>query len=427
MAAVRTSPPSHDVIVIGAGVAGMTAGIRLAEEGLDVLVVASGQGGLPLAPGVIDVLGYSPQLVEHPRAEMPGFLDLHPEHPYGRVSLEDLAAALDWFRQVTAPLAYGGSLEVNQLMPTALGALRPTALVPETMRAGNLAAGGQVLIVGFTGYRDFYPSLVAENLVAGRLGSGATISARAVEVGIAGDPRDLRPQLLARRLEVQAVRAGVGRAIRAELAHEEMVGVPAVLGVEHSHEVWSDLEDMVGLPVFEIPTLPPSQPGLRLMGILARALRRAGGRLQVGTKVVGSTATQGRLQAVVVDQAARQVALTAGHFVLASGGIGTGGVVIEPDGGVRESIFGLPLAGVPAAGQPRFRDQYFSAQPLDRVGLMVDAGLRPLGPDGVPVFSNLHAAGAALFGAAPWREKSGEGISLGTGFRAAAAILEGAG
>ncbi len=420
-------PVRHDVIVIGAGMAGMTAGIRLAQAGLDVLVLASGQGGIPLAPGVIDVLGYTPQRVGNPLAEMSGFLDLHPQHPYARVSMADLGAAVEWFKEVTAPLAYSGSLEANQLMPTALGALRPTALVPETMRAGNLAAGGDLLIVGFTGYRDFYPSLVAENLAAASLNGAGSIRARAVEVGIAGDPRALRPQLLARSLEARAVRASLGRAIRAELAHEQAVGVPAVLGLEHSHEVWTDLEDLVGRPVFEIPTLPPSQPGLRLMAVLTRALRRAGGRIQMGTTVAGATTAAGRVEAVVVDQASRQMALPAGHFVLASGGIGTGGVVIQPEGQVRESIFGLPLAGVPEDGQPRFADQYFSPQPLDRVGLMVDPALRPLALGGAPAYSNLHAAGAALFGATPWREKSGDGISLVTGFRAAAAILEGAG
>ncbi|MHB8330717.1 MAG: anaerobic glycerol-3-phosphate dehydrogenase subunit GlpB [Candidatus Dormibacteria bacterium] len=405
--------------------AGMIAGIRLAQEGLDVLVLASGQGGIPLSPGVIDVLGYAPQRVVSPGAELGSFLGQYPEHPYSLVSLAELAHALDWFKEIAAPLAYSGSLESNQLMPTALGVLRPTALVPETMKAGNLARGGDVLIVGLSGYRDFYPSLVAENLNAAALPGGGTLEARAVEVGLAGDQRDLRPQLLARRLEMRSVRASLGRAIRAELAHETVVGVPAVLGLEHSHEVWSDLEDLVGRPVFEIPTLPPSQPGLRLMEVLARALRRFGGRLQVGTTVTGVRAAAGRVESVVVAQASRQVALGAGQFVLASGGIGTGGVVIEPGGLVRESVFGLPLVGVPDDGQARFVDQYFSAQPLDRVGLRVDSQLRPLGPEGTPVYANLRAVGAALGGAAPWREKSGDGISLGTGFRAAAAILEG--
>jgi glycerol-3-phosphate dehydrogenase subunit B len=54
----------------------------------------------------------------------------------------------------------------------------------------------------------------------------------------------------------------------------------------------------------------------------------------------------------------------------------------------------------------------------------VDGRMRPLGRDG-PVYDNLHAAGATLAGAEPWREASGNGISVATGFAAAQAILDG--
>jgi anaerobic glycerol-3-phosphate dehydrogenase len=47
----------------------------------------------------------------------------------------------------------------------------------------------------------------------------------------------------------------------------------------------------------------------------------------------------------------------------------------------------------------------------------VDARLRPEG------LENVLVAGATLAGAVPWREKSGDGISLTTGHRAAELIL----
>jgi glycerol-3-phosphate dehydrogenase subunit B len=43
------------------------------------------------------------------------------------------------------------------------------------------------------------------------------------------------------------------------------------------------------------------------------------------------------------------------------------------------------------------------------------------------VYANLHAAGAILGGAVPWKEKSGTGISVATGYAAAEAILAPAG
>jgi len=54
---------------------------------------------------------------------------------------------------------------------------------------------------------------------------------------------------------------------------------------------------------------------------------------------------------------------------------------------------------------------------MGRAGVAVDHGLRP---DGL---ENVLVAGATLAGAQPWREKSGDGISLATGHRAAELIL----
>ena len=61
---------------------------------------------------------------------------------------------------------YVGSLERNVLLPTAVGALRPAALLPATMAAGDARLGGEVLLAGFHELRDFFPPLAAANLSA---------------------------------------------------------------------------------------------------------------------------------------------------------------------------------------------------------------------------------------------------------------------
>ena len=60
------------------------------------------------------------------------------------------------------------------------------------------------------------------------------------------------------------------------------MGLPAMLGLRDPHEVLADVEHRLGRRVFEIPTLPPSVPGMRLYEILRSALRAAGGRLVLG-------------------------------------------------------------------------------------------------------------------------------------------------
>ena len=58
-----------------------------------------------------------------------------------------------------------------------------------------------------------------------------------------------------------------------------------------------------------------------------------------------------------------------------------------------------------------------------RAGLIVDDATAPR-PGGAPLV-DLHAVGALVVGAEPWREKSGEGIAIAGGYRAATAIMEG--
>ena len=67
--------------------------------------------------------------------------------------------------------------------------------------------------------------------------------------------------------------------------------------------------------------------------------------------------------------------------------------------------------------------RYFDAQPLAAAGVAVDEALRPIDGDGGPVYTNLHAAGAILAGAVSWKEKSGTGISVATGYAVAQAIM----
>jgi glycerol-3-phosphate dehydrogenase subunit B len=411
-----------DALVIGAGTAGLTAATRLALGGLRVVVVATGEGCLPLASGTVDVLGYAPDPVKSPLGALPSFLDANPEHPYRIIGAAGLEQCVAWFLQVAAPLGYEGELTRNRWVPTVLGGLRPTALVPRSMAAADLGGGGEVLVAGIRGFRDFHPALVAENLCQVAAAPARAIRARATELDWPGSAGDLVPFRLARRLEDVEIRRSLAAQLRPKIGSAAAVGMPAVLGREKVAEVQADLERQLGVPVFEIPGLPPSLPGLRLFDCLRRALRGAGGRLLVGSSAVSAAREHDAVTSVTVTQAGRTVEVSASFYVLATGGFVTGGIVREPDGQLREPVFGLPVHGL-APGQQPFRDEYLSEHPLDRVGLRTDADSRPLGTAGAPHAVNLYAAGAVLAGALPWREKSGEGLSLATGWHAAEAIL----
>jgi glycerol-3-phosphate dehydrogenase subunit B len=230
---------TYDTVVIGAGLAGLTAALRLADEGQRVLVVARGVGSTRLAPATIDVLGFADEGVDSPMEALPRFADAHPEHPYAHLSTELIRASIDWFKGRLPALGYHGGLEENFLLTTAVGVPKPSALVPETMVGGDLRAGGRFVFVGLKGLKDFYPAYLAENLsqVSG-------VSARAIDLAPrVGGEADVGSLGFARRFEEPTFRDAVVRRLEGQLEPEERVGFPAVLGLSRAGDVWRELEE----------------------------------------------------------------------------------------------------------------------------------------------------------------------------------------
>ena len=196
-----------------------------------------------------------------------------------------------------------------------------------------------------------------------------------------------------------------------------------MLGIADPHGVWADLEHRLGRPVFEVPTLPPSVPGMRVFAILREALRRAGGSVILNNVVVGAEQEGGSVRALRVRAGLREERRGADWVVLATGGFASGGLELDSHWTAREPALGLTVTGVPRPGEERFRPGYFEDHPIGRAGVAVDPELRPVDATGERALENVLVAGATLAGAEPWREKSGDGLSLATGHRAAELVL----
>jgi glycerol-3-phosphate dehydrogenase subunit B len=255
-------------------------------------------------------------------------------------------------------------------------------------------------VVGLRALKDFPAPLLADNLAR------AGVGARAIELDLTPERRaDVNSLGVARAFDDPAFRADVAAQLAARLGAEERVAFPAVLGL--AGDTWRELQDRLARPLFEVPTLPPSVPGMRVYNALRDRLRQAEGRVILNAQVVGP--------GVRARVGLREVTHEARWVVLATGGFASGGIELDSYWRARETALGLPVSGVPEGA--RFVPGYFDEQPMARAGVAVDRELRPEG------LENVLVAGATLAGAVPWREKSGDGISLATGHRAAELIL----
>jgi glycerol-3-phosphate dehydrogenase subunit B len=417
--------PRYDLAVVGTGLAGMAAAVFASARGLSV-VQAGSTGAISYTSGVFDVLGALPAMaegqparpVERPFEALAALLRDEPGHPYALLDPEDIRLAfhevMDFLREAGLPYRAGG--ETNFLLPTPAGTLKHSWCVPETTLPGceALAEGTPTCIVAFEGMKGFSARQVAANL--GPRWPGLTTA----RVAMPGHPGgEVYPEQVARMLEVPAARRALAGALAPLVGRARVVGLPAVLGMHRPGDVAADMTRLLGRPVFEIPTMPPGVPGIRLKETFEGLLPGRGVALFCQQKLVGPLPAPGQPFRLRVTGQPVEHEVLADRVLLCSGRFLGGGL-----GGLRgrritETVFGLPVA------QPEDRADWYRQDYLDprghglhRAGLRVDAALRPLGPDGTPAHEGLFAAGSILAGQDWIRMKCGAGVAIATAFKA---------
>ncbi|MFT4216004.1 MAG: glycerol-3-phosphate dehydrogenase subunit GlpB [Micropruina sp.] len=415
------------VVVIGAGVSGLVAATRLARAGAAVTLLAKGTGGLQLSQGTIDILGYAPERVERPLDALAGFAEANPGHPYGFLDAELVGASASYVAELVGPALLVGDPAVNLQLPTAVGAIRPTALAAPSMTAGACVEGAKFVIVGLRQLKDFYPELVAYNLNRTDLRSlglagGGRLTARPVMLDFPARAGEVDSSGLtyARALDDPATRRRFAEAIKPLVNDGESVGLPAVLGLDE-HDAWAEIAELIGAPVFEIPLPPPSVPGMRLNRTLTAVAKASGVRVVPGSRVTGYRSSGDSVACVQLATAGGLREFSGEAFLLATGGFESGALHADSYHNLRESIFDLPLRR--PEGTLVHGDYWGAPQPLFTVGVETGPDLLVHHPGGDAVYDNLYAAGGILAGATRWQEKSGEGIALASAVKAADSIL----
>lgn len=421
--------PHADVVVIGAGLAGLVAAARIAEAGATVTLVAKGHASTHWGSGGLDVAG--PAGAATPAEGVAHLAAL--DHPYSFLA-PDVAPSVAWLltRLEAGGLPYAGSLDTPiRRVPTAIGGTRRVAIVPAAQAAALRPwEPDEILVVaGPAGYKDFWPAAIADSLGREAVWMGADHPARVIGISVGlddlADRNNLNAMHLARRFDDPAQRADdiarFAAAIRkAAGGRPGRVGVPAIVGLSQHAEAWAELKARLPLEPFEIPLVPPSIPGIRLWRVLRETIRAAGGRVQVGEAVARIHVDNGRVTAVEMEAAVRSHVIRTEAVVLATGGIAGGGLVATHDGRVVEPLLGLHV-DAPEHDDWLVADALDPAgHPIEAAGIPTDGGLRPLARNGGPASpANVRVAGALLAGQRSLRERCGDGIAVASGWRAA--------
>jgi glycerol-3-phosphate dehydrogenase subunit B len=398
-----------DVIVIGMGLSGLMAAKTAAEAGQKVLIVGKGMGSLCLFSNTIDVLGQFPTAMKM-KDSLSQWINDHPEHPYSKVGLEGIEEALSSFLSLfPPPYSFHTLDDANCLLPTGAGTLRPTYLVPTTMMEAASLQEGQTLIVGFSGFKDFYSRYVADQL-----------SCRGINLPLP-DPfcQELTATGLARLLEQESFTETIGREVKKQLRGETRVGFPALLGIRDPVHIKEELEEIMGTKVFEIPILPPSVPGKRIFDRFKEWFIQKGVTFLLGYPVSNVALTENRCQGIEVLHPPVITFYSADRFILATGRFMSGGLKADAEK-ILEPTFNLPVRQ-PLSREGWFGHSFFSdlPHPIHQAGVFTNAFFQPVDDAGNLILENVWVAGSVLAHHQCIGEKSREGIEIATGYWAA--------
>jgi len=413
-----------DVLVIGAGMAGMAAALFAAKRDRAVVQVGI-PGEIIYASGLFDVLGVHPiekgRLWRNPWAAVKSVSRGLPNHPYARMSVSDIQTALHELLSFLADagLPYRRYKNRNVDLITPAGTTKRSYAVPQNMWPGVIAwqHKRKCLLVDFPGMKGFSARQIQSVL------RGRWPGLRAASVPFPEPSTCQYPEKMAFSLHQPGNREKLAAAVAPLIGDAKGVGFPAILESHRTVEVVDHLRKRIGVPVFEVPTLPPAVTGMRLKDAFDRSLPSIGVRALYHKKVLQvNTDRKGRFECHIGSEHPELI-VHAKAAILATGRFIGQGLVADRQH-IRESLFDLPVS------QPENRTRWHETDFLDSrghaintAGIEIDDSFRPLNSKGRPAYERLYAAGSILAHADWIRMKCGSGLAIATAYAAVNAYL----
>lgn len=423
----------YECLVIGGGLAGLTCGIRCASRGIHTAILSGGMNTLHFSSGSIDLAGYGSggALIKKPFDHIKKTITENRSHPYSKVGLKTIRESINFIteRFSSEGITLNHNNEYNHFHVTALGRLIPTYLSQESVFSADLPGAvtsrKKIAVLNFNGFRDYYPEQTAAHLKQSALFRDTEIILGSISLpyytNTEKNLHEFRSIDIARIFENERYLPRIAEEIRKAACGASIASLPAFLGINNFKAVRKKLEQMTGIFIYEIPTLPPSILGLRLDHALKNCFINLGGEFIAGERVKSGSISGGRVEHITTANTGG-VPVRSEFFVLSTGSFISGGLSAGSDS-IHEPVFGLKVSAAAKRGK-WYSESFFDrkSHPFLGFGVETDTKLNPSAHDGKPV-KNLFCAGSVLAGYDPVREGCGSGVAISTGYRCAESII----
>jgi glycerol-3-phosphate dehydrogenase subunit B len=336
------------------------------------MLVSTGPGSFVLGAACLDLNG-----LEAGSLDALGYAD------------REIEEAIHFFVELcgSAGCAYEGGSRDSRLIPTILGTFQIASLAPRSLWKGDPRGAGSVVIAGIDGMSGFDADFVAERLSFHSRRIGSDVSYRSVMVRAGGRCEHASNSVdIASRLDRDpAYRDALVAALRGAVQGAELVMVPGILGMKSGDDDISQFEKEVGCAICELPTMPPSVPGMRLLYRLERRLMELGVELCSGFSVRELCIEAEHCSGIVLDTPGRPRRIQADSVIVAPGKFS------------------------------RLLDGPSLDRKLPTRSRRVNEQLQPLSDDGRVVARNLFECGSALETSKPLQANA---LAILTGYRA---------
>lgn len=404
-----------DIVVVGSGLAGMSAALTAAQSGKSVTLLTHGAGTLSISSGCIDVLGYiNGKAVSDPFEAMEG---LPAEHPYSLIGGgETVSEAVSWLKSVCkkggldmAPASKQG----NHRLITVMGTLKPSYLCPDSFNPDCLNDVHRAAVVTVEEMKDVHPGLIIDQLHRYAEFADKEFMEAVLPCPIEHAHRNITPLDIARHVETPEGLKWLEESLAPYARLYPVLLLPPICGMKHSQQIWNHLCSVLKVKIVEMVSIPPGVAGLRMREAFKKALNLAGVYTVESAEVVRADVEEGVCKALYSATAHGECGWEADEFVIATGGLLSGGISTAP-GKAWESIFRLPLEA-PENTEDWSSPDIFGSSFFARMGMRVNGELKTLDAEGNEVLANVRFAGRILGGYDFAAEKSGHGVALATG------------